>query len=595
MVCFILVHDANAAFKLYTSAVSKRPELKSIESLHALMGAVRGCISLNNDVLELYFEALQDEDNFPELLTDVKTMVNALKIFDFVQSRDPAYLKKALALRDQLIAKGVQPSSTLYEQLIKTCGIFNDYAQSKALYAASVAEGVPLSIGVETALLRQAYFANNLEDALEIYQRIITTADLPMTGSVVYTMLQIANRAGQQEMAVGIAVDWLARDGALTWAMCSELLTAALDTKVMRSLSGSARPTTALVKKAVPSQQQKGEPRDREEEKAFQQLQKQKGLLVKTVLDLVKAHLPSLTGRALRYASTQLLPDYNPRDTSDAKTSVPIDVLSRLAALLVEDIDLELVLNRIELTPYMFEDRVKQRVAHVEVVHCLARDLALLGRWRELVALCARVDTYREAHDLFQYSPAERAVLDTYCAVALLRVGGQAERATHHLSVHLSSRFERSAVDQVVSAVFEALTAVSTHGFSAELSHLLAHVLPQVDVAAARSLVTASLASCSQLQDVAQILRGDYPEMTAISSPSPGGSSSSAAAAVIDEIDAEVVNAPPSYWLTYAQRRQIETHLSAAAAAASTKEVDVQLVDQVKQYLLVATGLIVDL
>jgi hypothetical protein len=557
---------------------------------------------LRTSVLELYFEALQDEANFPDLLTDVKTMVNALKIYDFGQSRNPEDLKKALTLRDLLISKGVQPSATLYEQLIKTCGIFNDYAQSKALYAASVAEGVPLCIGIETALLRQAYFANNLEDALEIYQRIITTADLPMIGNVVYTMLRIANRAGQQEMAVGIAVDWLARDGALTWGMCSELLTAALDTKVMRSLSGSARPTTALVKKAaVPSQQKRDEPRDKEEERAFQQLQKQKSLLVKTVLDRVKDDLPSVTGRALRYASTQLLPEYNPRNTSDAKTSVPIDMLSRLAALLVEDIDLELVLNRIELTPYMFEDRVKQRSAHVELVHRLARDLALLGRWRELVALCARVDTYRETNDLFQYSAAERAVLDTHCAVALLRVGGQDERAAHHLSVHLSSRFERSAVNQVVPAIFEALTAVSTHGFSAELSHILTHVLPQVDAAAARSLVSASLASCSQLQDVALILRGVYPELVlTIPSSSYSMSSSTATAtpassdAVVDEIDSVVVNAPPSYRLTKSQRRQIETHLSAATAA-STEEVDVQLVDKVKQYLLIVTGPVVDL
>lgn len=517
--CFGLVGDLESALNFYKTAVALRPELQCVKSLHALLKSVKGSKPIALEGIELYHSALLDETHFPTLRSDIEVATTVLSMFASLSPHylNPQQMDQAVAVNSMLVDAGVSPDPGFYSQLIEVCSLHNNYPQAKQVYSDFIASDPEVNNAVETSMLSAAFTAGEYTDCLEVYQRLVSGETSALTDRNVEIMLRVGNHTQMNDLTLDILRRWQAVSGALTWRMCSEILKAGLDTALLRHISEGAtepargNPPTAL---EVQAKQSLTGPERYKMRGVRRHFNHHMFPHVTKVVSLVRRSL-FLDMNRNTYKSVHAVTedDGEPNRVNGSNASVPLDVLTRVAALVIENTSLgvDLLLSRFELPSVSFPSHEARKAAHVKFFHSLARDLVVLNRWRELKALAVRVESYHHSSDALQYTPAERAFVEVCSAVSLLR-DARNDLAAHTLSTRLVACFTacttRDETHETVLSILEALDAVGGGRLvHTEMAQVLAHCVPRLDHAAAHALVSEALLCAGVPHAVAMYLR----------------------------------------------------------------------------------------
>uniref|UniRef100_A0A7S3HDU9 Uncharacterized protein n=1 Tax=Spumella elongata TaxID=89044 RepID=A0A7S3HDU9_9STRA len=515
--CFGLSGDAESALNYYKAVVASRPELQNVQSVHALLISVKGSKPIALEAIELYHAALLDTTHFPTLRSEtaVATTVLATYVSLSPHYTNPQQLDQAVALANMLAEAGVSPDAGFYSRLIDVYSVHNNYPHAKQVYTDFIASDPDVNNAIETSMLRAAFAAGEYADCMAVYQRLISGETSSLTDKNVEILLRMSNHAGMNDLTLDVLKRWHAQGGALTWRMCSEILKAGLDTAMLKHLSeGASKPARGQPPTAQEIQaKQSLTPAERQAMRsAKRRFNDDMFTYVYHTVTLVKQSLFQGKNRALYKSFHAVAEEYEPRRSNGPNGSVPLDVLTRVAALVIEKstMGLEMLLDRIELPSEVFPSQDARKKAHVMFVHSLARDLVVLNRWRELQALTVRVESYRHASDALRYTPAERAYVEV-CTVACLLRDARDDLAAHALSTRLVACFSACTTSEethdTVLSILQALDAVNGGRIvHSELAQVLAQCVPRLNHAAAHDLVTEALLSAVVPHAVAMYL-----------------------------------------------------------------------------------------
>jgi hypothetical protein len=406
--------DAGTALSLFNRADQEQPALVSPVSFQILLTAIKFSPAHVEPGLRWYQNALDDSTRFPQLNTNVLTGIAAATLL-LAAPVSAENLRKGVAIKNSLQAHGAKLDVGFYGTMILLATRHNDFTLATQLYEEFHASGLAPALDIEEKYLAATVRSKQFDVAKEVYQKIVADEKLGLTVKVIESMLRLCRHEGDANLCMKVLGLWAAKRGALTWEMCDDIVALLLTPQVLRvatspgHIGGSAAESTIPGARAVPPEVLNKEVETDKRLLAQARIVHQIVKKVCQALNLFSSESERMQSAALDNASTLL-----------RGCVVPASVLAPLAVLITHRMGGDALFVQLD-SAIAQPKAVLRRQEHQLVVRTLARDLAVLGRWRALLSLRQRLQGYALASDPLQYTSPVRREIFIWSLLALLR------------------------------------------------------------------------------------------------------------------------------------------------------------------------------
>lgn len=417
--------DAETALQLFNSADHQQPGLVGPKSFQVLLTALKFSPAHIDSGLQRYRSALSDPVRFPQLDTNVLTAIGVLSLL-LSAPTNPENLQRALAIKASLQSRGAKLDVGFYKHMLLLAEKYNDFFLAEQMYDEFKSSGSGAAVAIEAAFLKTAVTAQRVKVARRVYHNIVTDKQLGLIPDVVESMLRLCRATSNAHLCTTVVGAWLNQGGRLSWAMCEDIVALLMTPRLLQVATspgysgGSHTESTMPGARAVPAVVLD----------LAQDADKQLLAQVRVIHRVVREVSRALEFSAQHSDRTQLLG--LSLSENEARAVVPFSLLPPLAVLITHVIESDALFVRLDSAHAQPSD-ARRREEHQIVVRKLARDLAVLGRWRALLSIRQRLEGYARASDPLHYDEHERREFLIWSLLALLR-DRQFDKADRYIS-----------------------------------------------------------------------------------------------------------------------------------------------------------------
>ena len=439
---FRAVRDASGALEFYREVNHRSPELIDVKALQALLTVLKFSPELAMVGIDLYCDALKDTVRFPNLSTDAMAVMAANALLMGADATLSDGLTKALKFKDSLYEQGVTVDTAVYASLLILSAKYKDFKVTKAIYEESLQHGLVPTLAMEAALLQTAVHMDEYDECEVIFNRIVTEEHLGLNVKVVESMLEYCRKRQMSDMCVEMANKWMEYGGKYTWSMCESILCTLLTPEQLELVAMFGQDAWRQEEPVLPASDHAERHVEENPTNASTATEnptkKSPGYRKRPPVDVLAVQRETRLIHSIMYQALDALYNFqrlnaqhmdvglvgpNKRPISDQiNAHVPIGVLAPLAGIIAARGEADLVFQRLD-SSLSSHSLSTQRREHRAVLNAMARDLAMLGKGRELLGLSARMNSYIVAADAdpLHYTKEELDTLHLYTALGLMR------------------------------------------------------------------------------------------------------------------------------------------------------------------------------